>query len=123
LKEKELKKQLAEGRITQAKIDEQKLKDMKTPYTCANGGQQKFGGITPEGKKRFSELVEMITKNRVDNKDAIKVVEDRVLVTVRDKKGRPEIDAKKNQKKPKKIVVAPVEPEEHVDERDFRTWV
>ena len=66
----------------------------------------------------------MITKNRAENKAAIKVVEDRVLIKVRTAKGRDKIDEnRKGNKKKASKKVAPVEPNEEVDEEDFTTWV
>jgi len=121
-KEKALLIQLAAKKTTQAEIDKQRLTDNETPYTIANGGQQQWGGTTPKGKERFLELVEMITKNRAENKAAVKVVEDRVLDKVRKDKGRDEIDAKRTGKKTPKKKVVHVEPDEVVDERDFNTW-
>jgi hypothetical protein len=68
------------------------------------------------------ELVNMITKNHADDKDAIKVVEDRVLKQLRELKKRNELDDKSSGKKKPRKKVAPVEPDEEVDERDFNTW-
>ena len=122
-KEKALKIQLKDKETTEAEIEKQRLADNATPYTDANGGQQKWGGITQRGQERFEELVNMITKNRVDNKDAIKVVEDRVLKKVRAANKRDAIDAKRMGKKKPKKKVAPVVPEEDVNEEDFTTWI
>jgi hypothetical protein len=121
-KAKALQIQLTNNEITEAQIEVERLKDTATPYTSANGGQQKWGGTTPKGKERFLELVNMITKNRVDNKKAIKVVEDRVLIKVRAENKRDEIDAKRTGKKKPRKKVAPVQPDEEVDEKDFTTW-
>ncbi len=115
--------ELEAKRVTQAQIDKQRLEDNVTPYTNANGGQQKWGGITPEGQQRYVELVKMITKNRAENADAIKVVEDRVLIKVRAKHDRDEVDEKNSGKKKPRKKVAPVEPDEVVDENDFDTWI
>ena len=48
-KEKALNIQLQDGETTAAEIKKQRLADNATPYTDANGGQQKWGGITQKG--------------------------------------------------------------------------
>ena len=63
-----------------------------TPYTDKKCGQKKFGGITKIGLKRYKELCVMIKKNREDNAEAIKEVEEACLARLRKAKGRDKID-------------------------------
>ena len=77
------------------------LKGLKTKYSSPNGGQQPHGGLTEAGVKRLTKLTEMIRKNRKDNKEMIKRIEEGVLKIVYKRNGRKRIDenAKKGRKK------------------------
>ncbi len=68
IRKKQLAKEVEAGTITAAKMEEHRLEDEATSYTDANGGQQKWGGITPKGRARFTELVTMIKENQVDSR-------------------------------------------------------
>ena len=80
-----------------------------------------FATVNFIGEERFKELVDQVAKNRKDNAEAIKVVEDRVLKLVRKQNKRDKIDEKRAAKgKKKKAPVVEEEPD--VDEEDFVNW-
>lgn len=67
-------------------------KDMKehemmksTLYTCSDSGQQRFGGWSDEGLKRFSTLTKAIKEARSTPKSL--EIEKKILDTIREKAG------------------------------------
>ena len=101
-------------------------KEMETPYTSSNQGQQRFGGLNKTGKKRMVELHEMIVENRKEHPEDIKAVEASILELVRKKNKRNEIDERKKQRGKKVVAVleASVEDsdDEEDDENDYSKW-
>ena len=53
--------------------------EMKTPFTDAKGGQKKFGGWNLAGITRYDEICAQIEKNRMEQMDYIKAVEEVAL--------------------------------------------
>ena len=106
--------------ITQEAFDKLKKAGTEETFTTKKGGQKKYAGVTPEGKKRFKELREQVTKNRVENAELIKEVEDKVLLRVRKAHSRDEMDKKKKGKgKKKKAPVLDEESDVDSDDENF----
>jgi hypothetical protein len=107
--------------MDQEKFDKLQKAGTDDKYTTSSGGQQQYGGLTDEGKARMKELEKAIRKNRNENADLVKEVEDKVLVMVRKKNGRDEIDEKRKRKGNKKKARV-VDEESDVDENDMENW-
>ena len=104
-------------KMTQEVFDKLKKDGTDKNYTTKKAGQKMYAGVAPKGKERFKELKEQVTKNRVENAELIKEVEDKVLLRVRKAHSRDEMDKKKTRKGKKKK--APVLDEESdVDSED-----
>ena len=91
------------------------LAAIHTPYTNAASGQKRFGGWRPEGWNQYKLIKKLVKKNREDNAEAVKVIEDRVRLVVRKNNKRDAIDAKRAGRA---VVPAPVEAEATVEEED-----
>ena len=113
------KKQLADKdhKLDQEEFNKLEKEGTVENYTTACGGQQLFGGVTPKGRKRWKELKNLVRENREENADAIRELEDRVLVLVRKANNRDAMDEKKKGKGKKKKAPV-VEEESDVDSDD-----
>ena len=102
------------------------LEDLEGRCTCPSGGRQPYGGLTKEGKTRLYELIDMIKKNREENADWIKSVEDRVRKIVCDANGRQIFDDKKKtrgkQKASHMASVDEVVEDEDCDMQNMEEW-
>ena len=104
--------------FTKTRIDNQKLltkdqkeenpeewatqqEEMNTPYTTSKAGRMRFGGWNDQAKKKFSKMVKQIRKQRVENKDYIKKVEEAALDRIRKKYNRDQIDERRRKKRKK----------------------
>ena len=99
---------------------------MAGKYTSPAGGRQPFGGLTVAGRKRLLELIDMVEKNRKDNAEFIKSVEDRVRQIVYDRNGRAELDSKKlsrgNKKNTQMASAVEVSDDVDCDMEDMSSW-
>jgi hypothetical protein len=97
--------------------------DMKTPFTNPKAGQKKYGGWTPEGVEYYDHAEAAIAKNRVDQKDYIKQVEELALDRIREKQQVAEKEASRKTKKVTgKRKSAALDEDEDDDEEDFSNW-
>lgn len=99
--------------------------DLETPYTTATSGRAaNLGGVTERGHKRWEEICKLVKKNREENAESIKAVEQKVLVLVREKNNRDEIDAKRAERKKKPASLVPVakKRDAHFDSEDEDQW-
>jgi hypothetical protein len=100
-----------------------KHEDMKTPFTNPKAGQKKYGGWTPEGVEYYDSAEAAIAKNREDQKDYIKKVEELALDRIRKKQQVAEKEASRKTKKATgKRKSADLDEDEDDDEEDFSNW-
>ena len=91
---------------------------MKTPFTDAKGGQKKFGGWNAEGIKKYNDICSEIEKNRVDEAEYIKAVEESALERIQ-KAEKVDLEGKKKKRSSKS---AEIDEDEEDDENDYTTW-
>ena len=73
---------------TRTQADKKLLAAIHTPYTNAASGQKKFGDWREEGWAAYKNHQKMIKKNREEQAELLKEVEDRVFPMVREKNQR-----------------------------------
>lgn len=93
---------------------------MQTPFTDAKGGQKKFGGWTAAGIERYDALIELIEKNRKDQFDYIKAVEEVALERIQKAEEVDQNDQKKKKKSSAKSAI--IDEDETDDENDYSVW-
>ncbi len=81
--------------------EEEELVEVICPYSKPTGGAQRFGGWNMKGRKRFSDLVDKIDKNRKDQKKYLTQVETEALKRIRAHHNCDEREAKRKKKKAK----------------------
>ena len=96
-----------------------------TTWTTSTSGQAKWGGITPEGRNKITELTNQIAQNRKENADYIREVEEEALALLRKKHGRDQIDERRKargKKRPNWAEEEEEEDEEDEEDPDFHKW-
>ncbi|MEM7375603.1 MAG: hypothetical protein AAF587_43830, partial [Bacteroidota bacterium] len=95
---------------------------LHSKYTTSSAGRAYFGGVTSKGLERYEELLKLVTDNRKDRKEEIRVIEEEILKRVREVSGREELDRKRDErkkKKPKSLVATTVEEDPNFKKDDF----
>ncbi len=100
-KEKDPEAPGKEGEAPPAKPTKPQLKEVICPYTRPNGGAQRFGGWNNKGRKRYNDLVDMIDKNRREQKKYLTQVETEALKRIREFHDCDEREARRKKKRNK----------------------
>ena len=95
---------------------------MQTPFTDAKGGQKRHGGWNAEGIHQHQDLLNQIKKNRTEQAEYIKAVEEEALEELRKEAGIKKDDGKKKKKKKKNGKYAGIDVDETDDENDYDNW-
>ena len=100
------------------------LENMQGRYTSSCAGRQPFGGITAVGIDRLTKLTKEIEKNRVENAEFIKLVEDEVRAMVCERNSQQEFNdnKKKGGKKKSPTMMSETESEGPVDMGNDYKW-
>ena len=101
-------------------LDEQ-AEEMATPYTNAKAGQKKFGGWNEAGIRKYGEYQVQIKKNRLEQHDYVKAVEEAALERIRKAENLDQKEASRKSKKRKEPERGAFD-DETDDENDFSAW-
>lgn len=111
-----------EEEIDDADREGKKKKKSLTPYTNAKSGQKKFGGWNAAGINKYHDLLDAIEKNRKEQSDYIKAVENLALERIRKEEKVDEKDAGRKSKKRMKTTSKCEFADEVDDENDYSKW-